>query len=327
MRIFDQFVVLSLACTVTCLAESKALAQSAATPYPPQPYVAAPETLRHPISPKTVYKSIRGQLGKSEHLRLAAEHLEAAGKTELAKQIQQEVLIEAKLEQIRKLQAEVEQLRAGTEKSPQVLTLQMKVIELQTTEMRKLGLDIENAGGSRLLDAGAIDSVVEALRANEMARILAEPTLVTVSGRPASFQSGGEIPILVPQGTDNVSVEYRQTGTRVDCVGTVLKSGRVRLEICSTISEVDADHSIELKEISVPGLRTRKVDTAIEMDAGQTAVLCGLIQKDSGGADDGDDDNTKSLLLAVTVHLGEPTVATAVEEHPLGNHGFHAPRY
>ena len=157
-----------------------------------------------------------------------------------------------------------------------------------------------------LAKADAIDGLIEALRKDNLAKVLAEPTLVTVSGRPASFQSGGEIPIIVPQSGGNAVVEYRQTGTRVDCVGTVLKTGRIRLELTSTISEVDPSRSIIVQEVSVPGLRTRKVDTAVEMDAGQTIVLCGMVQKCPTEESDSDANQEKTLLVAVTVHLVDP---------------------
>ena len=338
MRSLNQLLILLLASAVTCLAASRSRAQDAAYPYQASgaPATAAADEIARPpvdIAPSAPLQIIanpytptsspyesaeaknREQLDKAEHLRLAAEHLAAAGKKELAEQITNELLIETKLVQIRKLQAEVEQLRGTT--GVQQLMLHLKVIELQTTEMRKLGFDFEAVDGVptdaapsiALAKADAIDGLIEALRKDNLAKVLAEPTLVTVSGRPASFQSGGEIPILVPQSGDNVAVEYRQTGTYVNCVGTVLKTGRIRLELTSTISEVDPSRSITLQEISVPGLRTRKVDTAVEMDAGQTVVLCGMVQNCPNEEADSDASQEKTLLVAVTVHLVDPSAS------------------
>ena len=338
MRILNQLLILLLACLVTGLAASRSRAQVAANPYqasatpstaaaediarPPvdfAPY-AVPQVVANPYTPTSrphepAEAKNRDQIDRTEHLRLAVEHLAAAGKNELAKQIASELLIETKLEQIRKLQAEVERLR-GTPGAQQLM-LHLKVIELQTTEMRKLGFDFQAVDGVptdaapsiALAKADAIDGLIEALRKDNLARVLAEPTLVTVSGRPASFQSGGEIPIIVPQSGGNAVVEYRQTGTRVDCVGTVLKTGRIRLELTSSISEVDPSRSIMLQEVSVPGLRTRRVDTAVEMDAGQTIVLCGMVQKCPAEESDSDANQEKTLLVAVTVHLVDPAAS------------------
>ena len=120
---------------------------------------------------------------------------------------------------------------------------------------------------------------IDALRQNDLIKVLAEPQMVTVSGRPASFNSGGEFPIIVPQSLGTVSIEYRQYGTRVDFVPIVLGNGNLRLEVRPQVSEIDPSRSVVINSISVPALRTRWVDTAVEMKAGQTLALAGLIQQ------------------------------------------------
>ena len=119
---------------------------------------------------------------------------------------------------------------------------------------------------------------LEALRENNLAKVLAEPTLVTVSGRSASFNSGGEFPILVPQSLGTIAIEYKQFGTRVDFVPIVLGNGNIRLEVRPQVSELDNANGVTINGTRVPGLRTRWVDTAVEMKAGQTLALAGLIQ-------------------------------------------------
>ena len=194
----------------------------------------------------------------------------------------------------------------------QQILLHVKVMEVSRTKLRQMGFDwalftgddgiIQNAAGmvadyslvpgaSQVLSTrgeNIVGSVVdngtsffgflEALRQYNMVKVLAEPTLVTVSGRPASFSSGGEFPILVPQSLGTVSVEYREFGTRVDFVPIVLGNGRVRLEVRPQISEIDPSRSVTINNTTVPGLRTRWADTAVEMNAGQTLALAGLIQ-------------------------------------------------
>jgi len=194
----------------------------------------------------------------------------------------------------------------------QQILLHVKVMEVSRTKLRKFGFDwalftgddgiIQNASGliadyslvpgmgqvlssggeniaGSIVDGGtSFFGFLEALRQYNMVKVLAEPTLVTVSGRPASFSSGGEFPILVPQSLGTVSVEYREFGTRVDFVPIVLGNGRVRLEVRPQISEIDPSRSVTINNTTVPGLRTRWADTAVEMNAGQTLALAGLIQ-------------------------------------------------
>lgn len=328
-----RIVQLLSAFVAVCLIVSSAVGQSPAPP--PAPAVAPVPTV-NPYAETARVDSKADQVDpdRAEHLRLALEHLTAAGLEDLAKQLDRELLIETKLAQIRKLEAEIAALRALAN-SPQVLKLQLKIVELQTGKMREKGFEIssENAAlldltkdeagkhasapSPMLMPATDLEKVLDALRESKLAKVLAEPTLVTVSGRPASFQSGGEIPIIVPQSTGNTSVEYRQTGTRVDCVGTILENGRIRLELCSTVSEVDSSQSILLKDISVPGLRTRKVDTAVEMAAGETVVLCGMSQNEdeSEAEEDADTGRETSLLVAVTVSVVD-AAATAAKQQP-----------
>lgn len=110
-------------------------------------------------------------------------------------------------------------------------------------------------------------------------KVLAEPALATVSGRPASLHVGGEFPIPVPQSNGGSTIEFREFGTRLDLVPVVLGHGRIRLELRPRISEIDSDRGVVLGEFTAPGLRVREVDTAVEMSVGQTLVLAGLVQQ------------------------------------------------
>lgn len=194
----------------------------------------------------------------------------------------------------------------------QQILLHVKLMEVSRTKLRRMGFDwslstsnvsvFQNVAGligsaSITPGAPAVTSTggetaafgivsgntaffgfLDALRQYSLVKVLAEPTLVTVSGRPASFNSGGEFPIIVPQSLGTVSIEYRQFGTRVDFVPIVLGNGRVRLEVRPQVSEIDPARSVVIANTTVPGIRTRWVDTAAEMNAGQTLALAGLIQ-------------------------------------------------
>ena len=190
--------------------------------------------------------------------------------------------------------------------------------------MRRLGLDFQSSDGNKfeeinntgLVKLAALDGFIEALQKHDLAKVLAEPTIVTVSGRPAAFQSGGEFPIIVPQSSNTVVVEYRHFGTRLDCVPEVLEDGRIRLELLAEVSEIDKSRSVTIRNEPVPALRTRRVDTAVEVKNGQTLVLGGLNQN-RPKKDEGESAETEeiALFVAVTASLGRP-VRQAVKAAP-----------
>lgn len=191
------------------------------------------------------------------------------------------------------------------------VALHCKVMEVSRTKLRSLGADFAalNASGdfvftsaAQLISAAAstgatiagngVDTVrfgvvdggetffgfIDALRQNNVIKVLAEPTVTAVSGRPAYFHAGGEFPIVVPQGLGTTAIEYKQFGTRVDFVPIVLGNGNIHLEVRPHVSEIDNTRGVTIDGIVVPALRDRAVDTAVEMRTGQTLAIAGLIQ-------------------------------------------------
>lgn len=124
-------------------------------------------------------------------------------------------------------------------------------------------------------DGGQFYGFLEALRQNDLAKLMAEPTLTTLSGRPASFNVGGEVPIPLQQSLGVTTVQYREFGTRIDFVPVVLGNGLVRLEVRPSVTEIDP--SLRDPVTGVPGFRSRYADTAVEMKTGQTLAIAGLI--------------------------------------------------
>lgn len=120
---------------------------------------------------------------------------------------------------------------------------------------------------------------VDALTNEALAKVLAEPTLVTTSGRPASLLSGGEFPILVPGGVGTVSIQFREFGVRMEAIPTVLGNGRLRLDIAPEVSERDFSSSVTVGGLVVPGINTRRVNTQVEMSFGETIMIGGLISR------------------------------------------------
>ena len=188
------------------------------------------------------------------------------------------------------------------------IMLQTQVMEVSRTKLRECGIDwslgfgndfvsssvsglggtgsvpnLASAGGETL-KFGIVDSgnqffgLLRLLRRNNLAKVMADPTVVAIDGRPASFNSGGEFPIIVPAGLGQVAIEFREFGTRLDFVAKVRGDSRIWLEVRPTISEIDPGRSVLINGTSVPGIRSRFVDTAVEMKAGQTLALAGLLQ-------------------------------------------------
>ncbi len=120
---------------------------------------------------------------------------------------------------------------------------------------------------------------LNALQKDQLASVLAEPNLVAYSGRPARFNSGGEFPITVPQSLGTISVQFKPYGTQVEFVPIVLGDGAIRLEVYPRVSEIDDSRSVSVNGINVPALKVREANTGVEMRAGQTLAIAGLVQQ------------------------------------------------
>ncbi len=126
---------------------------------------------------------------------------------------------------------------------------------------------------------------LHALVENQYMRILANPTLVALSGEEASFLAGGEYPIPVVQGTGggagggtSISIEYREYGVRLRFKPTVLGDGTIRLHVSPEVSDLTDVGAVTIETFEVPALTTRKAETTLELKSGQTFAMAGLIK-------------------------------------------------
>lgn len=127
-----------------------------------------------------------------------------------------------------------------------------------------------------------MDIFIEALAENQYLRVLANPTLVALSGEEASFLAGGEFPIPVVQGTGgntSVTIEYREYGVRLSFKPTVLGDGTIRLYVAPEVSDLTDVGSVSISGFTVKALRTRKAETTLELKSGQTFAMAGLIKR------------------------------------------------
>jgi pilus assembly protein CpaC len=123
-------------------------------------------------------------------------------------------------------------------------------------------------------------AILSILSREGLAKTLAEPTLVALSGQEASFQAGGEVPILTAQSLGNVSVQYREFGVQLDFVPTVLGGGTINLQLAVEVSEPDPAAGVVLGGFVVPGFRTRKSSTTVRLNDGQSFAIAGLLSDD-----------------------------------------------
>jgi Flp pilus assembly secretin CpaC len=120
------------------------------------------------------------------------------------------------------------------------------------------------------------------LENHALGKILAEPHLLANSGEQAKFLSGGEIPIVIAQAL-NTSIVFKQFGTSVDFVPTVVGKDVIELLVKPEVSQPDYQHGVQLFGFSVPAFVTRKAETMVRLRDNQTLIIAGLIlhQKDA----------------------------------------------
>ena len=132
---------------------------------------------------------------------------------------------------------------------------------------------------ARLLDKGnTADVIIKALEERGLARRLAEPNLITLSGDTASFLAGGEFPFPVDAGNNRVTVEFKQFGVALAFTPTVLANGLINLKIIPEVSDLDTTRSVSVGNIQVPGLVVRRASTTVELKNGQSFAIAGLLQ-------------------------------------------------
>ena len=124
-----------------------------------------------------------------------------------------------------------------------------------------------------------IGAMVKALQTKGMFQSLAEPNLVSESGKEASFLAGGEFPVPVAQGSGNntaISVQYKEFGVRLTFTPTVT-GNRVHLKVKPEVSTLDFANGVVLQGFRIPALSTRRTETELELVDGQTFAIAGLM--------------------------------------------------
>jgi pilus assembly protein CpaC len=124
-----------------------------------------------------------------------------------------------------------------------------------------------------------LGTVIKALQTKGLFQSLAEPNLVAESGKEASFLAGGEFPVPIAQGSGNsvaISVQYKEFGVRLNFTPTVIGS-RVHLKVRPEVSTLDFANGVVLQGFRIPALSTRRTETELELQDGQTFAIAGLM--------------------------------------------------
>ncbi|MFO1242793.1 MAG: type II and III secretion system protein family protein [Rickettsiales bacterium] len=122
-----------------------------------------------------------------------------------------------------------------------------------------------------------ISAMLEALESNGIFKLLAEPNLISLSGEQSQFLAGGEIPIPVANGLDNISIEYKPFGVSVKFTPYVLTENRIRIQVAPEVSDLDAANGIVVENLKIPAISTRRAQTVVELAPGESFMIAGLI--------------------------------------------------
>jgi len=199
----------------------------------------------------------------------------------------------------------------------QQVMVEVKVIEISHSNLKQLGINWNYIykGTSAFLSFGTISAltqglnsllnastntvagavnrthnsfagVIDALDEKGLLKVLASPTLTTISGKTANFLAGGEIPIPVPQVANvgagsTITVEYKPFGVGLNFTPVVLSSNKINFQVSPEVSEPDFSNTITLSGFVLPTFATRRASTTIELDDGQSFVMAGLLRDDS----------------------------------------------
>lgn len=126
----------------------------------------------------------------------------------------------------------------------------------------------------------SITALIDALAAEGLVSILAEPTLTAISGEKASFLAGGEFPIPIVQGVNAnaISIDYRKFGVALDFTPTVLSERLISLHVRPEVSDISAQGAVVLNGFQIPSITTRRTETTIQLGSGESLVIAGLVQ-------------------------------------------------
>ncbi len=124
-------------------------------------------------------------------------------------------------------------------------------------------------------------ATIKALQENSVLQILAEPNLITSSGKEASFLAGGEFPFPVPQaagaGTSIITIQFKEFGVRLKFTPTLTADGFIHLKVAPEVSSLDFSNALTIQGFTIPALSTNRVESEMDLKDGQSFAIAGLL--------------------------------------------------
>ena len=122
--------------------------------------------------------------------------------------------------------------------------------------------------------------VIQALETKNLLQILAEPNLIAVNGKEASFLAGGQFPFPIVQpgnGFTAVTISFKEFGVRLQFTPVIMPNGNIHLKVAPEVSTLDFANALTISGFTVPALSTRRAETEFELQDGQSFVIAGLM--------------------------------------------------
>lgn len=124
-------------------------------------------------------------------------------------------------------------------------------------------------------------TTIKALQNRNVLEVLAEPNVLAMNGHEASFVSGGEFPFPTLQGggggVGQITISFREFGVRIKFMPTLTPRGTIQLHVTPEVSSLDYANSATISGYTVPALSTRRVETEVELQSGQSFAIAGLL--------------------------------------------------
>jgi pilus assembly protein CpaC len=125
-----------------------------------------------------------------------------------------------------------------------------------------------------------LGATIKALQSKNVLQLLSEPNLLAINGQTASFLSGGQFPVPLVQGSASlgtVTIAFKEYGIRLTFTPNITPRGTIRLKVSPEVSSLDFANATQISGFTVPALSTRKVDTEVELESGQSFIIAGLL--------------------------------------------------
>jgi len=198
----------------------------------------------------------------------------------------------------------------------QEVLLQVKFVEVDRTALTQVGLNLFSTGagntvgtlttgqfggvGSQTIQSGTpitetinnplnlfffrpdinLGATIEALQSKNLLQILAEPNLIALNGKEATFLAGGQFPFPIVQpgaGFTTVTIAFKEFGVKLAFTPLITPNGNIHLKVAPEVSALDFSNALTVNGTTIPALSTRKAETEFELQDGQSFVIAGLI--------------------------------------------------